>query len=393
MSRVFLERGAFRILSDPFLLERVVLRYTLGMKSVLPVSLVCLALCGAGCMPTLMSPHVATELKPDTNVETIAPQKGFGTLPTIPVPQSHVTVTLQKPLPTLPNAVAVLRIRPGTPNDIELINVVAALGLPGGAVGTNTKSHELSMSWQDGQGLDWSYTGTDRGLDFESQAAKTAPLTVSALPSNDELLSTANNFLDTRDVSLTNYRDGALSPDWNYWWTNEQKNGHCMDANAVRTVRNLSVSPASGGFPILSSGNCVAAEFPDRATVRYTAMADQQDIIEPNGSNVSGIELTIDASRKTVIAGSITLTADPDRSDYPTLPAARVSELILAGGLSGATGNITVTDYAIELLRVIDPRTSPRVTYLIPSLVAKGTRTKTDGTTDSFQIVVPLPAS
>jgi hypothetical protein len=366
------------------------------MKSVLPASLLCLALCGAGCLPDITSPHVAATLVPDVSVQPIPLQRGFGTLPTIRVPQSQVTVKLEKPLPTIPQAVTVLRIRPGTPNPTQLLNVIAALGLPGGTVGNDTAARSLDMSWQDANGAAWSYAGDTRTLTLQTAQDGSGSLTTSQLPSNDFLLSVANSHLTSWNIPIQNYLDGAVTPDWNYWWTNEQENSHCMNTDAVQAIRTISLSNDFAGFPVLqnaSSTNCVAPEFPTRAVVHFGSVADGQNIINPDGTSVDGITLTLDTTRKTVLSGTVVLTSDPDRSDYPTLTATQVTNALMAGGLSGATGNITITDYATELLRVEDTKTNPHTIYLIPSLVAKGTRTKNDGTTSPFQIVVPLPAS
>lgn len=362
-------------------------------SSPLPL-LLALSLFGAGCVSDITSPHVAETFKADAGVETIPLQNGFGALPAIPVPESHVTVKLTKSLPPIPNRVTVLRLRPGTPNDTQLLNVIAALGLPGGTVGPNTMARAIDIAWTDGQGMNWTYDGATRLLNFQASNMPTQPLTVAQLSPNDQILTIANDFLTSRGVTLQNYRDSVVEPDWNGWWTREQTAGRCMDANAIRVVRQLAQSSSQTfeGFPTLPSAGCASPEFPTRMTARFRSLADGQDIVDSDARPEDGITLTVDLARQTVISGSIQLTSDPDRSDYPTRTTAQMTDLLLKGGLSGATGDIDITDYAIDLLRIDDPHTSPRTTYLVPSLVAIGTRAKADGSTEPFRIVIPFTA-
>ncbi|MFZ2804484.1 MAG: hypothetical protein WA001_04630 [Patescibacteria group bacterium] len=362
------------------------------MKSALPISLLVIALLGAGCMPDVTSPHIAATLQSDESVVIVPQNAGFGALPTIPVPTNHVTVKLLKPVPDIPTSVTVLRLRPGTPNNTQLLNVIAALGLPGGTVGPNTMARQLNMQWSDGQGMTWTYTGTTRELQFVSPMAPSQPLTVSSLPPNELLLTIATGFLSDRGVDLQDYRGGGIGPDWNNWWAEESTAGRCMDTAAINQIRTESTAGATQSFPSLSSdpNTCLSTEFPSHVTVHFGALADAQDIVNSTGQTQDGMTLVLDASRQTVVSGTLQLTADPDRSDYPAKSAADVSTMLQQGGLSGATGEVDVSDYATDLLRVDDKTTDPPTTYLIPSLVASGTHTKTDGTTEPFQIVVPL---
>jgi hypothetical protein len=357
------------------------------------VSALCLT--GAGCLPAVTSPRIAQPLNQYENNAPVAAKNGFGDLPAISVPKSRMTVKLAQPLPELPTNISVLRLRRGDPTDTQLLNLASAIGLPGGVLGNRQTKRELVLDWTDDKQFHWTYRAAEHSLEFSDERAPAGPLTVSTLPTDDLILRAANDFLQTHGIDTASYRDPLVEPSWNLWWYRARDAGRCMDTQTLAAVRAIGASAgliAAGPPPLPESSKavCVSPEFPARLTVHYRMLIDNRDVVTANGAYVNGIELVVDVSRSTVVSGRITLAANPDRSDYPALPAARVSDLLLQGGLSGGTGDVVVSSYQIAALQVEDAASAIPATYLIPSLLASGTRTRADGTQEPFQIVVPL---
>lgn len=354
-----------------------------------------LCLTGAGCLPSMTSPKVAQPLDRYESAAPVPIKNGFGELPAIPVPKSRMTVKLTQPLPLLPTAISVLRLTRGGPTDTELLNLASSINVPGGVLGNRQTKRGLVLEWTDDKLFHWTYRATERTLEFSDERAPNGPLTVSALPTDDAIIRTANDFLQTRGINAAVYREALVEPSWNLWWFRAKDARRCMDAQALSDVRAIGASAglvSSGPPPLPESSRvaCISPEFPARLTVRYRMLVDNRDVVTANGAYLNGVELVIDVSRNTVISGRITLAANPDRSDYDALSADRVSDLVMQGGLSGGTGDVVVTSFEFASLSVDDMSSATPATYLIPSLLAIGTRTRADGSSEPFHIVVPL---
>lgn len=354
-----------------------------------------LALAGAGCFPPAPARNIAEQLERATGDLAVSRDRGFGTLPALPAPQKRLKVALKTQLPSIPENITVIRPRLGTPNDVELRNISAALNIPSGAVSNHPSKSGLALEWTDEKGFRWSYRASDRSLEFAQESPPSGPLTVSTLPSNAAIINTANAFLLARGIRLQDYRDAIVEPDWNNWWLKAKAAGRCMDIASLAAVRAVGSSDplVAGGpppIPETAKATCVSPEFPSKLVVRYRALVDQRDVVASDGKYINGVELVVDTANDVVIGGRMSLYANPDRSDYPALSATEAEDALLAGGLSGASGDVTVTQIQFALYRLNDTKAISKRTYLIPSLLAFGTRVKSDGSIEPFRIVVPL---
>lgn len=363
--------------------------------SAIPLGLFCFV--GAGCISTPSSTQVAEPFPSEPSFAVVSPKNGFGSLPTIKAPTSQASITLAQPLPALPTTVTVLRLKPGTPTGIALGNLAAAISLPSGMLGSQPQAEQLTIDWTNDQQFHWTYQAAERELTFVQTNAPTQPYTVNSFPANDLIVRIANDFLSTHSMSLFGYRDGSLEPDWNGWWYRSKLAGSCMDAPMRDALRARAALPDQSHItpPTLPSARyatCVDPEFPARVMIRYRRFADQQDIVNPDGSGIRGIELLVDVAHQSIVSGKIDLVSDPDRSDYPAISAVQAAQSLLHGGISGVDGTISISGYSRVLLRVQDSATPHGPTYFIPSLLAVGTRTAADGSTSETRIVVPLLA-
>ncbi len=359
------------------------------MKRFLTVAAL-VALFGAGCLPDLTALPTAEPLTERSAEAPIAQLNGFGTLPNIPAASGGAVIALAKPLPALPDRVTVLRPRSGTPNDTEFLNLANSLGISDGFIGTRADVHEMNLDWTDDTGFHWTYRGSTRLLEFADDHAPSEPVTVATLPANDAIAHIANTFLNERGIALSRFREPIVEPDWNAWWTDAQATHRCVDQKSLATIRAVAASTPSQigappGLPDAGSTNCLSPEFPARLTVRYRLVVDGRDVVRSDGSFVNGAEVTVDVSRGKAVSGQLILATDPDRSDYTAVNAAQAEALLKNGGVTGVTGAVSITAYDFASLRVAD-------TYLIPSLIAIGTRTRPDGTPEQIRIVVPLVA-
>jgi hypothetical protein len=364
-------------------------------RLIIPLFIVCLL--GAGCTPSIQSPKTAQSLDTYVNQDIIPPKNGFGSLPSISAPKSRVTVKLSAPIPDLPTAITVLRLRRGAPSDTELLNLTAAIGLPGAILGNRQTQRELLLNWTDDKQFHWTYNAAQRSLEFVDQRAPSGPLTVSTLPPNTTIVAVANDFLRARGVSFQGYRQPVVVPDWNQWWTNAENEQRCMDSGALAAVRAIGASAGllQGTPPPVPKAiavSCVNPEFPARLMVHYHMLVDGRDVVKNDGTYVNGAEILVDISRNAIVSGHITLAADPDRSDYPALTKSQVQEALNQGGLAGTSGDIVITGYDIASLWVPDVTSPTPATYLIPSLIAGGIRQRADGKQENIRIVVPLLA-
>ena len=358
-------------------------------QQVFAITLLSCSALGAGCFSPLQSRPTAEPLVQTPNTQVIAPKNGFGVLPTIPSTNGNPTITFAKPIPELPTSITVIHQPSGNPNETELRNLAAAIHIPGGAIGNRTFGKETFLEWTDDQLAHWTYRASQQLLEFHFESAPNTPFTVYELPTNDTIIQVANSFLNGRGILLRNYRDGLVEPDWNLWWVKGRAQQRCMNTDTLFAIREIAsaVSLVSGtppGLPLAQTTTCTRTEFPARVIVRYHAMVDGLDVVKPTGEYVQGIELIIDTSRNTVVSGNITLTRDPERSDYAALKTQEVTAALQKGGLAGTSGNITLSSYSIVLLKNGE--------YLIPSLKAMGTRKTSAGDTEAVQLVVPLLA-
>ncbi len=356
-------------------------------RGVLSVSILVLSTFGAGCFVPPQSQRVAEPLIQTANPDVIAPQNGFGTLPAIPSLTGQPTITFAQPLPTLPTKITVIRLRSGNPSETELRNLAAAIHLPGGIIGNRTFGKETLLQWTDDQRISWSYRASQQLLDFSFETAPSAPYTTFQLPTNDNIIQTADAFLTNHGIQLQRYRNGLVEPDWNLWWIKGKEQQRCMDNSTLYSVREIasSASLLSGSppsLPFASSTTCTGTEFPARVVVRYHAMMDELDVVQPTGEYVQGVELMVDTLQNNVISGKITLMGDAERSDYTALNAQQVIAALQKGGLTGTSGNLTLQTYSIVLRKINQ--------YLIPSLKATGSRITASGALEPIQLVVPL---
>lgn len=354
-----------------------------------------LASFGAGCFAPTQSPSIAEPLVANVAEQPVQKNLGFGNLPRIQLQPSRARVTLASPVPELPVKITVLRPQRGTPNQTELRNVLNALSISDAAAGLHPTVSDLTLRWTDDQRVQWSYTGSERLLEFTDQSAPNEPVTVASLPTADAMIRVASSFLLERGIRAEDYGTPYVDPDWMAWWERSSAAGKCVDAASLATIRATASSAPFliGRPPILSdakSTHCLSTEFPTRHVVHFPAMADGRAIVRADGSILDGASVLIDASRLRAVGGRITLQTDSDRSDYPSLTAEEAAAQFLAGGISGPSGTVTLSSYAFAQLRVTDTKTAEPTAYLIPSLVASGFRIAPDGTSAPIRIVVPL---
>ncbi len=255
--------------------------------------------------------------------------------------------------------------------------------------------NDLTLNWKDDRGYTWFYTGSSHTLEGKDKTAPTQPVTLTSLPATEAIMTAASHFLSDRGFDLTHVRQPILSPDWGTWWQKSQTAGLCTDRAALTSIRFLAASaptliPQPPALPRASDTTCVAPEFPARIRVVYPALLDDRDVVQSDGTPVNTAEIIVDASRMTVISALITPYTDPERSEYPARSQADVLSLLSNGGVFGVSGDVSVTSFDIALLQRVDTSDDKRPTYLYPSLIAHGTRTKSDATTESVTLVVPL---
>ncbi len=361
-----------------------------------------LALMGQGCLnlpsftATSTTQHVAEQLINPAATVAVPSSQGFGVLPKIQYPPSRATVTLVQDLPKLSPTITVLRLRTGLPDDTVLKSLTYAMNIPAGVLGTAPQTSEMSLNWSDNQNFKWTYRATLRRLEFYSKSTSGA-LTIPQLMPYGKVVGLADTFFFTRGFNPQYYRTGLVEPDWYTWWTQAQARNLCMDQGAVDAVHAIASSDAllSGGLPPLvsaSSSTCLKPEFPSTSVVRYRSLIDERDVVRADGSYINGAEIVVDAAQGAVISGQISMFYDPERSDYAALSADQVKQLVQQGGLSGASGNITISSFDYVFYWLEDSSRDPHTIYLIPSLLAKGTRSLPGGGSEPFNLVVPLLA-
>jgi hypothetical protein len=357
-----------------------------------------LVIAGAGCEP-ITSPQISGSIGDAFPSRPIAQEKGFGEIPTIPAPpfKSGVSgsVRILAAFPDVPASVSVLRVSDGRPDDTLIRNSSNALGLPNGVIGSAPVGHNLTLDWNDGTGIHWTAAATGRRVEFTDEAHPVGVLTVSGLPTNPEVILTAEAFLGDHGVSTKRYGQPYIDPDWTAWWQSQTAQGRCMSAQTIQAVRSLSASMSFTetdfpSFPNVTQSNCVSAEFPSRVAVRWNTTQDGQGIFTNNGTPELGALIFVDVSANRVTSGFFTLAADPVRSDYPGLTLDEAREQLARGGQGGTpNGNVTVTTIRFEWYPISDEKV-PATNYLYPALVGEGTIEYNNGTSGPYRIVVPL---
>ena len=355
-----------------------------------------LGLIGAGCQssPTTTQSY-AEPLRTDLGEQPVSDSNGFGALPSLAGKSGKPTITFASTLPILPGKVTVLRFKRSTPNVTEMKNLATAIGLPGFLTGDQPDVRELTVDWNDEFGFHWNYLGSERRIEFEKRDTPRQPLTINQLPSNNELIQISDDFLMNRGVNPKRYHDGQLIPDWNLWWINAKTNGKCPDESSLVAIRTAGASAGLTAstpptLPDMKNTICVDPEFPNRVTIKYWSYFDGIDAFDQHGDSIIGATIIVDATKKSVIGGSFTLPGDPERSDYTARSQEEINNILKTGGIAGVNGNITLNQYSIGYLYQDAQENGAHMVYLIPSVIADGTKTENGTNIDHVRLVVPL---
>ncbi len=346
----------------------------------------CVFLCsslGAGCFQS-QTAHVAEPFRAFPSQAIVADRNGFGALPAFSSSGAQVQITIEGPLPKPPEAVSVLRLRGGLPNETEWRNITGSIGLPGTLLGDIPKPKSLIASWSDPQGTLWSYDALESRLDFANPVTPSS-LTLQTIPASEDLIRIATSFFQTRALPFSDMRDPQLMPDWNAWIKREQDAGNCLDQESVRQIREQAKQPLTFlGFPQTREkavGACGSTEFPTMQRIISTAAKDGLDVVDEHGSPVVAADLLIDISHTRVISGSLKRLGDVDRSDYATIDSKQLEQAFLNGGLFAPKAETRLTSFQQVYLKSGG--------YLIPAIIGRGFEKTADGEV-SFATVVPL---
>ncbi|MFA5936042.1 MAG: hypothetical protein WC787_04290 [Patescibacteria group bacterium] len=364
------------------------------MRMIVPVLLLS-ALFGAGCAP-VTSPEIAQPIGEAFPSRPVGQVGGFGTIPGVPTPKlkSGVrgSVRLKAEFPNVPSKVTVLKVNDGRPDETLLRNASNALSIPTGVIGERATGRDLVLTWKDEAGLAWTASANGRRVEFMDEAQPVTALTVSAIPATEEIVRTAQEFLQSHGIKTTRFSNAYVDPDWLAWWEAQKTQGRCMDARSIQAVRALSASMTweDTTFPPLPTSGCVSPEFPSRIAVKFNATQDGQGIFMDNGQPVLGATILVDAARRAGVSGFFTLGADPLRSDYPGLTAEEAQARLVRGGQGGTpNGDVTIEAIRFEWYFIQDGNTPP-TRYLYPAVVGEGTIEYANNTTGPYRIVVPL---
>jgi hypothetical protein len=364
------------------------------MRAIIPAILL-LCTVGAGCASINTTP-VTQPLNETLTKRPVEQFRGFGDIPTVPAPQlrpgSSGRIRLLADVPDVPSRVMVLRVNTGRPSDTLLHNASNALELPIGILGESPVGEDMSIQWKDASGIRWIATANGRRVSFSDEQHPVQTLTVSALPSTDEILRIAQTFLLDHGVRMTRFGNPYINPDWSAWWNAQKAAGRCMNASTLVAIRALSASAAweGGSYPTLNATGCTNPEFPSRVIVNFTATQDGQGIFLGNGTPVIGARLLVDVSTGRVTSGFFTIPADPLRSDYPGISQSDARDRLLRGGQGGTpNGDVTINTVRFEWFP-IENTEDPPTQFLYPSLVGEGIITYPDETSSPYRIVVPL---
>lgn len=357
-------------------------------------------LLGAGCYTSVAPTQpLADSIVPEGGIRPISQHQGFGRLPAVPAPTlrpgTSGSVRLETSLPMLPPEVTVLRVSSGKPNATALRNIAGALSIPGGTIGTQPESHNLSLEWTNEDNTVWTYDASERQLIYRDPVHSNTALTVSAWPTSKMILEQTVRFMDTHGILRRLYMQPSIEPDWGSWWNDVSSSGHCMSLSSLETVRVLSSSlsllqQGPPSLPHTLDVNCVNSEFPSRIIVQLNATQDGQAIYLKDGSFERGGTIVMNAQDQTVLSATFKLSTDPERSDYPALSANEARAALLKGGLGGTPkGDVTLTKTSFDWLRV-ETGDALKISYLYPVLVGQGTLKTADGSTSAYRVIVPL---
>ena len=272
------------------------------------------------------------------------PQKnGFGSLPLLPLPngQTSGVVRINAELPSLQPDVTVVRLPGGGLDSTQFQNLTDAIHFPVGMLGDQPVSLSYRLTWSDGRGYVWVFTSEDSGLRFNN-VSTTAQILNRTL-NQDDVLKLAKDF-------LTNHGIGEL------------------------TYRNLSIDSATAT---------------DSVTVTYERTVDERNIVDSSGRPELGGKISIDPRTGEVKSGWITLSVQPDRTDYTAITADDMRRLMEAGGMGGTPqGTVDIQDTFFAFVR--HPKNDTNESSILsPVLVGQGTQT-VQGAKRPFRIVVPL---
>ncbi|MCC7357520.1 hypothetical protein IT408_03370 [Candidatus Uhrbacteria bacterium] len=341
------------------------------------------ALLGAGCSKS-QTLHIAEPFRAFPSQTLVTDRNGFGTLPVFSYSNTNTHVTIEAPLPTLPDAVSVLRLRGGLPNETEWRNITGTIKLPGTLLGDIPKPKSLIASWTDPQGILWNYDALESKLDFTTPIAPTS-LTLQTIPASEDIIRIATSFFQTRALPIVDMRDALLNPDWNSWWKHEQDTNHCMDQETVRQIREQAKQPLHFlGFPVTSErvmNVCGSIEFPTLQRITSAATKDGLDVMDEHGNPVISADLLVDLSHSRVISGSIKRLGDVDRSDYATIDSKTLEQAFINGGLIPSTYEVRLTHFQQVYLKY--------GVYLIPAILGTGFE-KREHAEVPFSTLVPL---
>jgi len=299
---------------------------------------------GAGCLTPLIVTKVAQPLGAAQGASIGVPQKnGFGTLPLLPLPsdQAPGVVRINAELPSLQPNVTVVRLPGGGLDRTQFQNLTDAIHFPVGMLGDQPVNLSYRLTWSDGRGYLWTFTSEDNGLRFNNMS--TTAQNLKHTLNQDDVLTLAKGF-------LTDHGIGEL------------------------TYRNLSIASATAT---------------DSVTVTYERVVDERNIVDLSGRPELGGKLSIDPRTGEVKSGWITLSVQPDRTDYPAITAEDMRHLMEAGGMGGTPqGTVDIQETFFTFVR--HPKTDVNgPSILSPVLVGQGTQT-VQGNRRSFRIVVPL---
>ncbi len=369
----------------------------LGLIAIMSAS----ALLGAGCFPgpAIQSPKVSEPIGEALPARPISQVKGFGAIPAAPLaslrPGNRGSVIVRAELPSVPEVVTVLRQKGGQPDETVLRNIAGSIYLPGGTIGTHPVAREIRLDWRDENGVQWTYYGRDRRTEFTDTTKPRKTLTVSSWPTMERIIQSAVSFLNQRGISQSRYGTPFIEPDWVSWLRAEKAAGHCIDKEALQTIRVMATMTdlKQSDLPKLPQAEkvlCLNSELPSRITARINATQDGQAIYSDDGTPYPAAILAVDAISLEVVSGSFIAGADPDRSDYPALSFEEVRRRLAQGGQGGTPqGDVTIDDAAFEWYR-IESREDPPTSYLYPALVGSGTITYPDKQVGTYRIIVPL---
>lgn len=367
-----------------------------------------LLLIGQGCVQPFADTQETAEPTGTPSPEGfVAFREGFGSLPG-PVPAmpdknaNAPQITWDVELPQLPPDVTVLRKHKTLPEAGLLQNITSALSIPAGALRRDPVARAFKLEWVDDQQYQWAYDGQNAQLSFLLPERIEAPLTLSQLPSDEELVGIVETFLSERGLSNGLWGKPSLHFSWNTWWQQESDAGRCMSIFSVNTVRSVADDPDitfadAPRLPPASSVSCATTEFPRLHLVRMILNQDGLPAFHADGSPVIAAEFVIDANANRVERGMLQLTKDADRSNYLAISLQTFVERLREGGLRGTSG---ISQSSTIVLDTLESAFYEHVTnvngeerrYYVPAIHGAGTVTHANGLEEPYSTIVPLVA-